>query len=107
MDGILITVNLPGKLGSRVKHTTKQNYTITVTDKNDRTEAMTRSILHTNRELQSCTREMNISPMVIELWKKAPCPSWANPKTWKKLSGDQKIASFVSSFDIGYGVKYE
>lgn len=106
-SGILITVNLLGKIGPRVKHTTKQIYSADISPIGGKPEYMTRKIEHTDRGNLSATREMNISPDVVRYWQSSECPSWSGPKTWKKLTSEQRIQAYVARFDEGYGVSYE
>lgn len=104
---IIISVNLLGKLGSRVKHTTLQKYTAIISDKKVGSRAITKEILHTDRIPSKCMRKITIPSNVVKYWVEGPCPIWINIKKWKKLSSDQRINLYVSSFDEGYGVKYE
>lgn len=105
---IIISVNLPGKLGSLLKHTTKQNYSVKVTNpRTQQTEILTRKIRHTDRIPSKCIREIQISPRVLKGWIDGPPPRHIDLKKWKKLNDEQKIAAYVDTFDEGYGVKYE
>ena len=104
---IIISINLLGRLGSRVKHTTKQNYSVKVTGENGRPEIITRKILHTNRTPSVCVKEIHISPFTIKNWVDGPCPRSIDLRRWKKFNSDQKIAAHVVEFDEGLGVKYE
>lgn len=106
-SGILITVNLLGKIGPRVKHTTKQVYSVDVSPLGGKPEFMTRKIKHTNRVNLPATRKLNISPEVVQYWQSSECPFWAKPHIWKKLSKNQRVAAYVATFDEGYGVNYE
>lgn len=111
-SGILISVNLPGRLGTRVEHTTYQKYTVETLSEKVKGQPqhpiiVTRNILHTNRTPSTCIREMHISPQVLTGWVEGPCPYQINLKLWKKMTQDQRIAARVALFDEGYGVKYE
>lgn len=106
-SGITIRINLLGKLGSLLKHTTKQNYSIKVTNEKGREEILTRKILHTDRQSTLAVREFHISPMVLNKWITDSCPYWVKPQLWKKFTKEQKIQAYVSSFDEGFGVTYE
>lgn len=102
---IIISINLLGRLGSRVEHTTYQKYTVdTLDDKTHRPITITRNILHTNRTPSSCVKEIHISPAVIQKWITDPCPHWVKPQLWKKFGREQRIYAYVASFDEGYGV---
>lgn len=106
-SGIVITVNLPGKIGPRVKHTTKQVYTADVTPLGGKPEHMTRKIKHTNRVNLPAARKINISGEVVQFWQNSDCPFWARPHVWKKLNKTQKLQAYVATFDEGYGATYE
>ncbi len=108
MDPISLIVNLPGVLGGRVKHTTKQVGSVDVSLIGSKTpQIITRKILHTDRTPVPCGRYMIISTAVQQEWEKSSCPTWANPKTWKTLSKRQKVVAFLFSFDEGYGISFE
>lgn len=106
-SGILISVNLPGALGPRVKHTTKQTCSMVISQTGKKKEIITRKILHTDRPVTECTRKFQISPEILNSWCNGDCPSWVKLGDWKKMNRTQKIDSYVKTFDQGYGVSYE
>ncbi len=106
MNGIIITTNLPGRIGGSVSHTSTQAVTINVAQGNKSTK-ITREILHTDRPYQSCYKKVNISEEVVNDWISNTIPKWSNKKDWMKMSPVQRLISYVSTFDEGFGVTYE
>lgn len=87
MNALVVTVNLPGAI-KEVKIFGK--------NKEKRVE------IH-----HECTRKTNISEEVVEQWVHGGCPSWQSDFFWKKMNVARRIASYVTQFDEGYGVKAE
>lgn len=102
---IVITTNLKGNLKGAQKHTTYQSHSVEVGNGKNRL-VITKDILHTDREEQLAIRKTNISSEVIANWL-GNAPSWERPKHWKLMSDNQKIKSYLKSFDEGYGVSFE
>ena len=102
---IVITTNLKGNLKGAQKHTSYQTYSVEVGNGKNRL-VITKDILHTDREEQIVTRKTNISSEVVDNWL-FNCPSWERPKHWKLMSANQKIKSYIKSFDEGFGVSFE
>lgn len=106
-SGILLTVNLPGRVIGCVKHTTKQTVTVDVTPLGVRyPEMMTRKIKHSDREMSVCTRKLHISSEVVLGWQTGECPHWVKPTHWKTMNKKQRLESHVNRFDEGFGVSY-
>ena len=102
MSAILITVNLQGVLGGRVKHTDTYKNAVKISD----SEYMVKTITHSDRLVCPCQRVTRISEDVVESWAFGSCPEWLEDKKWKYMTPHQKIAQFVNRFDEGYGVNF-
>ncbi|MGV8961860.1 MAG: hypothetical protein ACOH2V_00500 [Candidatus Saccharimonadaceae bacterium] len=107
ISAITISVTLPGKLGRRVKHTTKQVFSAHLSSVDGKPELLTRKILHTDREMLPCCRKTHISADVVSFWQKGECPIWSKPQVWRKLNAQQRLISYVGTFDEGFGVSFE
>lgn len=106
-SGIVISVNLPGRLEGAIKHVSTQTYSVKVFTKEQKILTLTKDILHTDRQPTKCSRKINITPSIVALWVRSECPYWMQPKFWKNFSKTEKIQAFVNRFDEGYGVSYE
>lgn len=107
-SGIVVTINLPGVMGGRVKHTTKQTGTVDVSPVGSKNpEWITRKIKHTDRPPTPCARIVPISGETVTGWVKGDAPYWIKPQAWKSYSKKQKIEAHLSRFDEGFGVSYE
>lgn len=105
---ILINVNLPGALGGAVKSVTRQKNLIYVTNPETKeTEPCVRKILHTDREIRECVRSFIISGEIVASWVEGNCPMWEKPYRWRTMSKNQKLRSYVYSYDEGFGVTYK
>jgi hypothetical protein len=105
INGIVITVNLLGRLNGPVTHTTNQSNTIQILSKDGKLNTVTSQILHTDRTTSRCVKQISISPSVVSLILKGQ--NTKNSKGHKKATDKEKILSFVQTFDEGYGVSYE
>jgi len=103
MNGLIINVFLPGAIGGNVAHTTKQKNTVRLS----KGESMTRTILHTDREYQECCKVITISDTTLEAWESAETPFWEDDRKWKKMNKSQRVYSYLSRFDEGYGFSFE
>lgn len=106
MKDITISIILPGRLGTRLPHTTKQNFSAKITGKNNHPEILTAEILHTDRIPSDCVKKIRIPNSITTKWI-TEVPTWSNVKSWKKFSDEQKLTLYVNSFDEGYGAYYE
>jgi hypothetical protein len=108
MNGIIITTNLPGRIGGSVRHTSTQTVSILISKiGSSKPVWISREILHTDRPYQSCYKKVNISEEVVNDWISNTIPEWSNKKDWMKMSPKQRLISYVSTFDEGFGVTYE
>lgn len=105
---LLLTINLRGKLSGPVEHNEKQSFTIDVSPLGAKyPEWITRKIKHVDRTIIPCSRKVRISETALNFWCGSDCPRWEKSNHWKAMSRQQKIQSYIKSFDEGYGVKYE
>jgi hypothetical protein len=105
---IVVTVNLPGVLNGRVKHTTKQTGTVNISPVGSKNpEWITRKIKHTDRTPVPCVRIVPIAGEIVTAWVKNDAPYWIKPQLWRIMNKKQKIQIHVSRFDEGYGVSFE
>lgn len=101
-NGIILTINLPGRIKGSVSHTETQ--TVQVKEKG---KYINVKILHSDREDQTCYQRTTISPEAIAFWQSNHCPSFVHPRDWKKMTKKQRVLAYVNSFDEGLGVSYE
>lgn len=107
-NGITIKINLIGVIGPPVKHIHKQTVSVNVAPVGQsKPEMLTRKIKHTDRRPTVATKVTNISPQILNRWVFGDCPYWEDQKSWKKMSNEQRIESYVMRFDEGFGVTYE
>ena len=105
---ITVTVNLKGRLGGPVKHTTRQTYSVDVTPIGSKIPLkMTRKIKHTNREEKKCVRKVYLSEEVVTEFQSSETPHWENKYNWSKITRKQRLESYLERFDEGYGYSYE
>lgn len=102
-SAIIVTVNLLGRIGGPVKHTTKQRHTSKVTD-----GVISSVILHTDRKDLDCKKRFVVSAETVAFWASSNCPDWEDPRRWKRMSANQRIVSYVMGFDEdNLGVTFE
>lgn len=101
-NGIILTINLQGRIGGRVSHSETQ--TVQVKEKGKTKNV---KILHTDRPIQECYQRVTISPETIDFWGSNYVPGFMNPRDWKRLSKKQRVMVHINSFDEGLGVSYE
>lgn len=107
-SAILITVNLPGRIGGMVAHQTRQSSTVDVTPEGSKHKLLcTKEIIHTDRTESSCFRSTFINEEVVKSWESNECPSFVKSKVWEKLNKRQRSLCYIKRFDEGFGVSYE
>ena len=105
---ITVTVNLKGRLGGPVKHTTRQTYSVKINPiVNKDPLKKTRKIKHTDREERSCVRKVYLSEEVVTEFQSSEPPYWVNKYNWNKMTRKQRLESYLERFDEGYGYSYE
>lgn len=107
-SGILLTINLQGRIGGCVKHTTKQIVTVDVTPVGSKhPEIISRKIKHTDRESVACVKKLRISQEVVDGWQNGEAPFWVKPYTWKGMNKKQRLEAYLNRFDEGFGISYQ
>lgn len=106
---IIITVNLKGQISGPLSH--KDHQIVHGTYSQERNGVMkeihySAKILHTDRPVSKCTRQLKVSVDAVNDWVK-DCPEWEDPKRWKTFTKNQRILSHVKRFDEGFGVTFE
>lgn len=102
MEGIIVTTNLLGNLEGVIRHTETQKNVIYLSK-----GVVEKNILHSDRNPTPCVRLTRISSEVASEWVSNEAPGWINPKKWKTMGKLQRIASYVNTFDEGFGVSFE
>lgn len=106
-NGLVITVNLPGRIGGSVSHTSSQTVKVDVSSEGSKRAILVdANINHTDRPMQDCYRKINISPEVLESWVGNKAPYFVKPQDWQRYDRARKIIAHVSTFDEGFGVDY-
>lgn len=105
-NGIILTINLPGRIGGSVRHTETQTVKVQVIHKG-KVIWVSRKIVHNDRGEQNCVKKTWISAEVVNDWMSDSIPSFSNKKEWAKLTKQQRLVEYVSRFDEGYGISVE
>ena len=107
-NGIIITINLQGRIGGSVAHTETQSMKVNVTTDPKRPLFITKDILHNDRPEHTCYKRVRIQGEVVDSWVNGSSPSFVDAKVWRKLNRPiDKIKLYVATFDEGYGVEFE
>ncbi len=108
METILITVKLQGRINGCVKHTTKQEVKVDISNPKDKfPKFINKKILHTDRGSNPCVKKIKINENILSGWLHGECPSWEKPSKWKVMNKKQRLESYVNRFDEGFGVSYQ
>ena len=99
-NGIVLTVNLQGRLG---KATEKQE----VVNVRRGEIVLAKTISYKSKEEHRCVRKTNISGEVVDSWIKGKAPHFIKEFLWKNMSKPQRLKAWVERFDEGYGVTYQ
>lgn len=106
-NGIIITVNLPGRLEGSVRHTETQTIKTDISPEGSRKPIWaTKEITHTDRKQSDCYLKVNISEEVVDSWTGGKPPYHVKARDWQKYGRNKKIAAYVAEFDRGYGVDF-
>ena len=103
MEGLIVTINLPGRIGGLTKHVNREKHTIKM--QND--VYISKVILHSDRGESTCFKKLNISEEILNMWCSDEVPSWSTNKKWKMLTNEQKVLSYVKGLDEGFGFSLE
>ena len=107
-NGIIITTYFLGKIGGSVSHTEKQAVKTDISNAGSKKPLWsTVEILHNDRPLQKAYRKTRISEKLVEEWTSGTVPFWSNKKEWSKFTKQQRLISYVSRYDEGFGVTFE
>ena len=100
MNGIILIVNLPGKLGQTID---KQE----VVNVRKGEIVLAKTINFKAKEETKCVRKTNISEEVVNGWIGNKAPSFVRDFIWKNMSKPQRLKAWVERFDEGYGVSFQ
>lgn len=107
MNGIIININLKGRLEGPVKHVDTEIVRANVAEINQKSFYKDVEINHTSRKESPCIKKCTIDEDTVSFWTSDVVPIWSDQKTWKRLTKDQKLSKYVERFDEGYGVSFE
>lgn len=99
-NGIVLTVNLVGRLGANVIR--EQDIQIRHGE-----SLLTKHITYLGKEETKCVRKTNISEEVIKGWIGNKSPFFIKDFLWKNMSKTQRLKAWVERFDEGFGVNYQ
>ena len=100
VNGIILTVNLPGKLGS-------QRRVIELEQVKKGDAVITKKIDRIVRDQVPCVRKTNISGEIVNAWINGRAPFFVKEFIWKNMSKKQRLAAYVQRFDEGLGVNFQ
>lgn len=122
-NGIVLTVNLQGRLGERKSNSSSRNmqrrilaspYEYGVSKNGKPTGNYITPKGHFSApnnfvpmEEQKCVRKTNISGEVIDGWISNKAPFFIKDFIWKNMSKPQRLKAWVERFDEGFGVTYQ
>jgi hypothetical protein len=100
MNGIILTVNLQGRLSNPVE----KEASVSI-----RNGAMllSKTIKYKGKEESKCVRKTNISEEVVNAWIGSKSPFFIKDFLWKNMSKTQRLRAWVDRFDEGFGVSYQ
>ena len=99
-NGIVLTVNLQGKLGKTIE---KQE----VVNVRKGEIILAKTITYKAKEQTQCVRKTNISGEVVDGWIGGKSPFFIKEFIWKNMSKPQRLKAWVERFDEGFGVQYQ
>lgn len=99
-NGIVLTVNLVGRLGSNVVKTEA------VKSRSGET-VLLKNITFPGKEETKCVRKTNISEEVVKGWVSSKAPHFCKDFLWKKMSKQQRLRAWAERFDEGNGVSFQ
>ena len=99
-NGIVLTVNLVGRLGANVIR--EQDIQVRHGE-----SLLTKHITYLGKEETKCVRKTNISEEVIKGWIGNKSPFFVKEFIWKNMSKTQRLKAWVERFDEGFGVSYQ
>ena len=106
-NGLVITVNLPGRIGGSVRHTSSQTIKTDISSEGSKRAVFADvEINHTDRPMLGCYRKINISSEVLDSWLDNKPPYFVKPQDWQRYDRTRRIIAYIANFDEGYGVDY-
>jgi len=99
-NGIVLTVNLVGRLGKQVVKEADVQLRHGET-------LLTKHITYLGKEESKCVRKTNISGEVVDSWISGKAPHFIKEFIWKNMSKPQRLKAWVERFDEGFGVEYQ
>ena len=99
-NGIVLTVNLVGRLGANVIR--EQDIQV-----RHGKSLLTKHITYLGKEESKCVRKTNISGEVVDGWIGGKAPFFIKDFIWKNMSKPQRLKAWVERFDEGFGVSYQ
>ena len=99
-NGIVLTVNLVGRLGSPIGKEEDVNV-------RHGEYLLTKHIAYLGKEESKCVRKTNISEEVVNGWVGSKSPFFIKEFIWKNMSKPQRLKAWIERFDEGFGVSYQ
>lgn len=99
-NGIVLTVNLVGRLGANVIR--EQDIKVRHGE-----SLLTKHIIYLGKEETKCVRKTNISEEVIKGWIGNKSPFFVKEFIWKNMSKTQRLKAWIERFDEGFGVSFQ
>lgn len=107
-NGIILTVNLRGKLSGSPKEKSTFIESADCTPFGSKVPLVIKNeITHGVRIETKCVRKLNISAEVVSSWVKGECPHWEKKFIWAHMNNPQRLQSHLRRFDEGFGYTSE
>lgn len=99
-NGIVLTVNLVGRLGKNIikEEDVQQRHGETL---------LTKHIAYSGKEESKCVRKINISEDVVNGWVDNKSPFFIKESLWKNMTKAQRLNVQIERFNEGFGVSYQ
>ena len=99
-NGIILIVNLQGKLGQSVTKTEAVKV-------RSGEHVLIKSVEFLGKEETKCVRKTNVSEDVVNSWISSKAPHFVKDFIWKNMSKTQRLKAWVERFDEGFGVSFQ
>ena len=99
-NGIVLTVNLVGRLGKTIE---KQE----VVNVRKGEIVLVKTLTFLGKEESKCVRKTNISGEVVDGWIGGKSPFFIKEFIWKNMNKTQRLKAWVERFDEGFGVSFQ
>jgi len=100
VNGIILTVNLVGKVGASIP--TEEVVSIRINGL-----TLTKSICYQKKEATPCVRKTNVSGEVVSEWIGNKPSNGIKPIIWARMSKTQRLRSYLDMMDEGFGYSFE